>query len=187
MATGDSQRRATFAAVLGAEAVSASTAYVLVDLDGGGTFPHRSVDSNWLNVLGLTLTSEKASDGIFDIWVGVVTATTATVGTAEWFQVFHLEAVGNSTDSTDRFAWQIDYTNGGGTPDGINCKVTSGALEYTACTQSQADNANWQNDTNRTSPAGNVMPAVGDLVVWVEEVTNGGTLDFSLLCQYEAH
>ena len=50
-----------------------------------------------------------------------------------------------------------------------------------------ADNANWQNDTNRTSPVGaTTKPGAGDLVVWVEEVSGSGTIDFCVTVTYEA-
>jgi len=186
MASTDAPRRKTYTVNLGVEGVSASTPYVLIDLSDTDNFPHN--DDSWINLLGLHLNSEKAGDGVYDIWVGVVTENDATDGTAQWVYVFHLEAVGNSTDSTDRFSMTMDFTLGGGNPDGINCKVSSGSMPYFAGNQSQADNSNWQNDTNRTSPVGTTTKVgVGDVVVWVEEVSGTGTIDFSLTAHYEAH
>lgn len=186
MAATDSPRRKTWAVNLGAEAVAGSTPYVLVDLSDTVNFPHN--EDNWLNLLGLILSAEKAGDGVYDIWVGVVTENDATDGSADWLHVFHLESVQNPTDSTDRFHETVDFTLGGANPDGIICKVTSGALVHFAGNQGQADSANWQNDTNRASPVGTTTPpGVGDLVVWVEEVSGTGTLDFSLTALYEDH
>lgn len=186
MAATDARRRLTYAATLGAEAVADSTPYVLVDLSDTTNFPHLS--ANWINVLGLVLSAEKHSDSTIDIWVGVVTENDATDGTAQWFHCFHMEHVANSTDSTDRMHEVVDFTMGGANPDGLCCQVTSGVTVYLVSNQSQAGNANWQNDTNRASPVGaTTIPAAGDIVVWVEEVGGTGTLDFCLTAIYEAH
>jgi len=177
--------RAQYFVSLGAEAVAASTAYVLVDLSDITNFPHEN--TNALHLLGLILHTEKASDGVFDIWVGVVTECDATDGSTEWVHVYHLQASGNATDSTDRFAQSIDFTLGGHNPQGINLRVAGGATPHLATNQTQTNNVSWQNDTNRTSPVGaTTKPGVGDLVVWVEEVTDTGTLDFILSAIYEA-
>ncbi len=160
MAASDAPRRLTYAATLGAEAVAASTAYVLVDLSDDTNFPHASTETNWLNLLGLTMHAEKASDGVYDVWVGVITEVDATNGTAQWFHCFHLEAVGNATDSTDRFAQVVDFTLGGGNPDGINCKITSGTSVYLVSNQEQAGHTNWQTDTGLASPVGAALRQV---------------------------
>lgn len=176
---------------VGAEAVAASTGYVVVDLSDTSNFPHSNTDH--LHLLSLILSSEKASDGIFDVWVGVVYEVDGSDGSVQWLHVFHLQAVGNSTDSTDRFAQQIDFTLNGANPDGINCKVNAAGtgLTFFAGNQTQADNVTWQTDVGLASPVGAAAgatgkPGAGDIVCWVEEVTNGGTLDFSLTAIYEA-
>jgi hypothetical protein len=163
--------------------VAASTPYVLVDLSDVTNFPHGKTQE--IHLLGLILDAEKASDGVFDLWVGVVIENDGTDGSVEWVHVFHMESVANPTDSTDRFYAEIDFTLGGSNPDGLNCAVVDGATPWFAGNQSQADNGSWQNDTNRVSPVGSTTkPGVGDLVVWAEEVTDGGTLDFSITAIY---
>ncbi len=153
---------------LGVEAVAASTPYVLVDLSDTTNFPHGGTQE--LHLLGLLLDAEKASDGVFDIWVGVVTENDGTDGSVQWVHVFHVESVLNPTDSTDRFVDAVDFTLSGINPDGINCAVVSGAMPFFAGNQAQADNGNWQNDENRVSPVGSTTkPGVGDLVVWVQQ------------------
>lgn len=174
----------SFAVNLGVEAVAADTPYVLVDLSDTTNFPHTKTTE--IHLLGLVLSAEKAGDGVYDIWVGAVTENDGTDGSATWCHVFHLESVLNPTDSTDRFNGQVDFTLGGGNPQGINLNVTGGALTAFAGNQTQADDGNWQNDTNRTSPVGaTTLPGVGDLVCWVEEVSGTGTIDFSLTAIYE--
>lgn len=133
------------------------------------------------------MNAEKAADGIYDLFVGVVVENDGTDGSVQWVHVFHLQAVGNPTDSTDRFAQNVDFTLGGRNREGINCAVVAGALTRFAGNQVQDNNANWQNDTDRVSPVGSTTkPGVGDLVAWVEEVGGTGTMDFSLTAIYEA-
>jgi len=177
--------RPSHVVTLGAEAVAASTPYVLVDLSDTTNFPHTVTTE--LHLLGLILSAEKASDGVYDVWVGVVTENDATNGSVTWVHCFHLESVINATDSTDRFHTSVDFTLGGRNPEGVNLVVVSGALTNFASNLTQADNVNWQNDTNRASPVGSTTkPGTGDIVVWVEEVSGSGTLDFCLTGIYEA-
>ena len=81
--------RAIFHAVLGAEAVAASTGYVLVDLSDTTNYPHS--ETNEAHLLGLTLSAETHSVGVFDIWVGVITEVDASNGTAYWLHCFHIQ------------------------------------------------------------------------------------------------
>ena len=180
--------RASFAVTLGAEAVEASTPYVLVDLSDTTNYPH--VHTTELHLLGLILSTEKAGDGVFDVWVGVVTENDGTDGSATWAHCFHLEASGNPTDSSDRFHASVDFTLGGANPQGVNLAVVSGSLTNFLSNLSQSNSANWVNSTGRASPAGaggstTGKPAAGDLVLWVEEVSDVGTLDFCLTTIYE--
>lgn len=189
MASSDSNRRKTWTVCLGAEAVAADTAYVLVDLSDSTNFPH--TETNWINVLGLMASVETQTDGDYDLWIGVISEVDATNGTAEWFDVLHCEALQNATDDQGHFDFVRDYTLGGAAPDGINCRVVSGATPYLATNQTQAGNTNWQTDTGLASPVGAAggatgKPGAGDIVLWVEEVT-GGTCDFSITLIYEDH
>jgi hypothetical protein len=170
---------------LGAEAVADSTPYVLIDLSDTTNFPHGKTQE--LHLLGLILDGEKAADGAYDVWVGVVLENDATDGSVQWIHAFHLESVGNATDSTDRFHHDLDFTLGGVNPDGLNCAVVGGAMPFFVSNQSQVDNGGWQNDVNRVSPVGTTTKVgTGDVVVWVEEVSGSGTLDFSLTAFYAA-
>lgn len=175
---------AKYLSSLGVEAVAASTPYVLVDLSDATNFPHE--DTTGIHLHGLSINTEKASDGVYDIWLGVVTENDATNGTADWVHVFHLEAVGNATDSTDRFAQSLDFSLGGFNDLGIDLTIRGGAGIGFVTNQQQAGHVNWQSDTNRTSPVGaTTKPGVGDLVVWVEEVSGTGTIDFAISVIYE--
>ena len=176
--------------VLQAEAVDASTAYVLVDLSD--TTNYRHTQTGAVEVLGMILSTEKASDGVYDLWFGVISEVDASNGSADWYQCIHLQASGNSTDSTDRFAAQYDYTCGGVNPKGINCDVTSGEVTLGFVTNiTQDGSTTWKTGTGLASPAGAAggatgKPGAGDVVMWCEEVTNGGTIDFCITLFYRA-
>jgi hypothetical protein len=177
---------------VGAEATAADTAVVLVDLSDSTNFPHSSSQTNWINVLGIFGSVETASDGPYDIWLGVISEVDASNGTAEWFDVIHCESPQNATDDKGHYLFSRDYTLGGGNPDGICCKITSGSMDYIATGQNQAGNTNWQTDVGLLSPAGAAAgatgkPGAGDIVAWVEETGGTGTCDWSLTVIYEAH
>ena len=192
MASTDAPRRSTYVVNLGAEATAASLAVVLVDLSDSTNFPHSSLETNWINVLGVFGSVETASDGPYDIWLGVISESDATNGTAEWFDVIHCQSPQNATDNLGHFLFTRDYALGGSNPDGINCMVTAGATPYLATAQTQAGNTNWQNDTGLLSPVGAAAgatgkPGAGDIVAWIEETGGTGTCDWSLTLVYEAH
>jgi len=115
---------------------------------------------------------------VYDVWVGVVEEADATDGSVMWLHVFHLEAVGNATDSTDRFAQQLEFN--------LDLQVSGGVPVNLLGNQKQDSNVNWQTDVNMTSPKGAASsPAgAGDLVVWVEKVSGTGTIDFVISVDY---
>ncbi len=177
-----------FYVALGAEAVAASTPYVLIDLDDITIFPNpfemgKRVER--IDLLSLSIDAETHTTGVFDVWVGVVYENDATDGSVKWIHVWHLEEDTNATDSAGRAAQQISYTGGGANPEGLNCRIISGAPVHFVSNQEQTDSTDWQNDTAIGSSSGtNVAAGVGDIVVWVEEVTNGGTIDFNVTALY---
>jgi hypothetical protein len=191
MGATDAPRRKTWVICLGAEAIADSTAYVLVDKSDTANFPHN--ETNFINVLGLNASVETHGDGIFDTWLGVITEVDATNGTAKWFDALHCENRDNPTDDTGHFDFERDYTRGGAAPDGICCKVnTDESTPYLGSNLTQEGNTNWQTDVGLASIAGAAggstgKPGAGDIVMWVEEVTNGGTLDFCITLTYEDH
>lgn len=175
--------RRTFTAILGADAVAADTPYILVSLADTTNYSHDRTAEIWL--MGLSLTAEKATDGAYRVYVGVIVENDATNGSTEWLHVFHLQATGNPTDSTDRYVQTEPFTLGG--PDGTNLEVdtTNNTLRYTTTSRVQADSTDWQNDTAIVSTSGTSTPGVGDLAVWVDEISGSGTLDFTIRAVYE--
>ena len=176
-------RTGPFLAVLQKEAVAGTTAYVLVDLSDTTNFRHSN--TNAIVLKSLALHAEKAADGVYDIWVGVISEVDATNGTAIWLHCFHLEASGNPTDSTDRFAQKIEY---GDISLDVNA-ATAGSekLKYVVSNITLAGNTAWQNDTALASPIGDSTskPGEGDLVMYVEEVSGSGTIDFLVAVEYD--
>ena len=170
---------------LGVEGVSASTPYVLIDLSNAAGYPHTATGQ--VHLKGLMLNTEKASDGVYDIWAGVVLENDATDGSVSYFDVFHIQAVGNATDSTDRMYVARDYTLGGANPQGLNLFVDdSGSTPFFLTNQGSADDTTYESDDEVTSPLDDTtVMAAGDVIVWIEEVSGTGTLDFSLLAIYD--
>jgi hypothetical protein len=180
--------RKTFASVLNVAAVAADTGYVLVDLSDTTNYPHLTTAE--IHLLGLLLHAEKATDGDFNLTVGVVIENDATNGSIKGVYQFNMSHVANATDSTDRLApVYVDFTLGGAIPEGVNLNVTSGAVTYFVSNVDDADNTIWQNDVGLLSPVGAAAgatgkPGAGDLVVLVEENAGAGTLDFCITAIY---
>lgn len=177
-----------YSTLLSKEAVAASTWYILVDISDTTNYAHPSGTSS-VNILRLDIEAEKASDGVYDVWVGVVRENDATNGSADWIHVFHLEAVGNPTDSTDRFTRDVNFACQGVNPQGLDCSIVGSRLVYMRGPNS-GDQTALQNDAGDLASAagGSSLSAVaGDVIVWVEEVSGTGTIDVALTCQYTAN
>lgn len=170
---------------LSKEAVAASTWYILLDLSDTTNYDHKSGLTSF-NILSLDISAEKGSDGVYDIWVGPVLENDGTNGTAQWIACWHMEASGNPTDSTDRLIDHIDRTCSGVNPKGVDCSVVSGATPYISGGASGDQTALKNDAANLASAAGgsSLSAVAGDIVVWVEEVSDAGTIDLFLTVQY---
>lgn len=175
--------RARHVAHLNVEAVAASTTYILVDLSDTTNFPH--VATSEIHVLGIVTSIEQLSDGSFDVYFGVVTENDATNGSASFFYAIHSEGVQNPTDSSGGQHIEADFTLGGANPEGVICDVLSGATTRFVSNNELSSSVLLQNDVARTTPVGTANPAVGDLVMYLEEVNDGGTLDVGVTVIYE--
>lgn len=170
---------------LSKEAIGASTWYILLDLSDTTNYDHESGLTSF-NILSLNISTEKDSDGRYDIWVGPVLENDATNGTAQWIAAWHIEADGNPTDGTDRLVDHIDYTCHGVNSIGADCTVAGGATPYISGAAS-GDQTALQNDAgDLVSAAGgsSLSAAAGDIVVWVEETSDSGNIDLFLTVQY---
>lgn len=175
--------RPVYLAHLNIEGQAASTAYVLVDLSDTTNYPHTL--TNELHILGMEMSIEKLATSVYDFWFGVILEVDASNGTAEWIHVVHMESAGARTRVP------IDCTRSGSSPEGWNLSVIDGATPRIISNVQQAGHVNWQTDTGLASPAGAAggatgKPGVGDFVMWSEEVSDAGTVSFSIVIVYEA-
>lgn len=173
----------TYQATVIAEAVAASTPYLLVDLSDTTNYKHTA--TNGIRLYRIDGTFERF-DGAWDIWFGLCLENDATDGSGRYFHVLHLEAddTGAAEDHSQR-QLHLDFTN---TPDGyMLLRVTSGAADRTV-SSTGTGNVTWlqsdQGDVADATGATNKSAGAGDLFMWAEEVTNGGTLDFCVSVQY---
>jgi hypothetical protein len=168
-----------FTAVLSTDhsAITDDVMYQLVDLSDNVNYPHSGTGSIILK--RIRLHAEKASDAEFEISVGVVIENDGTDGSAKWVHRFHLVANGNPTDSTDRFAQEIELN--------LDLLVSVGAPFYFVSNLGLANSELLQNDVARTSPVGTGNPGVGDLVVYCEETGGTGGLTFTIAADYDTY
>lgn len=163
---------------LGAEAVAASTAYMLVDLSDATNYHH--VKTNGIHLCELQVGAEIHS-GTFDLWFGVITEVDASNGTAQWFHVVHAEK--KSTLNV-----MASFMVGGLNQQGLDLTIVAGAAVNHLSNVSLAGDTLFQNDTGLASVLGAAagatgIPGAGDIVMYVEEVSTG-TMDFSICTGY---
>lgn len=113
------------------EAIADDTWYILVDKSNTSLYSHPSGTSSF-NLLSVDLSTEKATDGDYDIWFGVVYENDATDGSMALIHCWHVEAVGNPTDSDDRFVDHLDFTIGN--PRGLDLSLVNEVLGSTLLT-----------------------------------------------------
>lgn len=165
------------------EAVAADTWYILVDLDDQTSYKHPVTGS--VNLLKVDIDAEKDSDGVFDLKLGVVRENDGTDGSADWIYVFKDEAVGNPTDSTDRYTRSLDFTSGK-EPEGLDCSIVGSRLKFMRGPNSGNDVALKNDAADLTSAAGGsgLSAAVGDLVLLADETADTGTVDIVVKVTY---
>jgi hypothetical protein len=170
--------------------VAADTWYLLVDLDNITDFPH--LNDTAIVLHGIEIQAEKAGDGSFDVYAGVVTENDATNGSAGFVWRWSLEANGNPTDSTDRYADEKDWTTYDPHWGGLRLDVdtTNGRLAYLRSNTVSAlvDQTALQNDAaNLTDAAENTdaSAGVGDLVIFVDETADTGTISLNIAAIYD--
>jgi hypothetical protein len=163
--------------------ISADTVYILVDLSDTTNFPH--VATSEIHVLGLIASIEKDTSGSFDLNFGVVTENDGSNGSAQFFYQLNAEWDSNPTDSVDAKNIAIDFTLGGSNPEGVICAVDTGVTTRFMSNNELSSSVLLQNDVARTTPVGTANPAVGDLVMHLDEITDGGNIDIGVTVIYE--
>lgn len=167
--------------------VDTDTWYVLVDLSNAAAYPHLNTDGIILK--GLELQTEKASNGRYDIKVGVVLEADTTDATVTWIWRWCLEADGNAVEDTDRYVDEKDWTTYGEAPyKGLVLNVDNDICDAIVCNKQDG------NQTALKTDAGDLVDAVGnsdasagagDLVVFVDEGTSGGTISVNISAIYD--
>jgi len=157
--------------------ITDTTPYVLVDLSDTVNFKHGDVNAIILRdifIEGYTT----ATDGVWQVLIGVVVENDGTDGTAEWIIG---PLLSYHTSGQTVFSNHYSFTHDDeGSSEGLNLKVDTDndTLKWFLTNNKDADSVSWQNDTNRVSPAGTTTkPGVGDLVMLVTEV--GGAANFA--------
>jgi len=170
---------------IGIASATADTPYVLIDLDDTTNFRHGNTAAIIIRDIYINSYSSAAA-AIWQIYIGVVVENDSTDGTAEWL-LGPLDGILTSGPNT--WTRHITFTHtDAGRSEGLNLTVdtTNNTLKWFLTNSKQADSANWQNDTNRTSPAGaTTKPGVGDLVMLLDEVSGSATFAGSILVIYD--
>lgn len=177
-----------FRATIIDEDVDADKYYVLVDLSNSAEYPHK--DATSLILHGFELQTEKAGNGRFDIYLGQVVENDATDGSADVIWKWCLDADGNPTDSTDRFVDEKDWTTYSQRDRGLNLALdtVNDTIDKLSCNSTHiTDKTELQNDAgNLTDAYGNtdVSAGEGDIIVFVDEGTTGGTISVNMAAIY---
>jgi len=152
--------------------------FVLVDLSDSTQFPH--TETGKIRLYSITLTSEKATDGQFIFYFGVIIEVDGTDGSTKHILVVDLESVLNPTDSTDRFVYQFKWDGG------IDLEVSAGAMVNVVSNGGETDDVEWNTGSALDSPVGDTSnaPGAGDLVLFVDETGGSGTVSFTVTVEY---
>lgn len=180
-------KRGPYLAVLQIEACAATTGYVLVDLSDTTNYRHYNTVSVVLKSLSLNAEKHTGGGG-FDIWVGVINEVDATNGSTDWIHVWHIETDVAETDNTNFISQKIYFND---LDLEVNATTAASEVLYNVTTNIGHDgDTTWQTDTGLASPVGASgqaygKPGAGDLVVYVEETSDSGTLDFIISAEYD--
>lgn len=168
-----------FASLVKAD-LAADEGFVIIDLSDTTQFPH--TETGRIRLYSLKVNGEKASDGQYIVYFGVITELDADNGSTKWFLGLNLEAVNNPTDSTDRFSFEFEW------PYGLDLEVDSdNDKPYNFVSNAgHSGDTTWQNDTALDSSVADTdaIPNDGDLVMFVDETGGSGTISISVLAEY---
>lgn len=168
----------TFAAMLEEAALAADQGMILVDLSDTVNFPH--TETGKIRLYRLDINIERKTTGQFIIYIGVIIEVDATNGSTKWLLVLHEETDDNATDDTAARHFSYHW------PKGLDLEVSAGAMVNLISNVGDTDDVVWQTDVNLDSPAGAAASpsGTGDLVMFVDETADGGTLSICVTAEY---
>ncbi len=153
-------------------AISADTAYLLVDLSNSTDWPHTA--TNLVIVKRVWLYGAVSSTHTWRTSWGVITENDATDGTAQWLGTARIANVSGVFNTRREFG-----------EHGLSLRVASGVMDNFGG-NSTLESISWQNDTAISSTVAiSGAVGVGDLVFYADEVTSGSTLDFTVCVDYD--
>ena len=173
-------KRALYTAHFHADAIAATTPYMLVDLSDSTNYQH--VNTNHIHIAAFHITAMPAGTSNWSIHIGTVTEVDATNGSVNWLygirfsQILYVDA-------------KKDYTLGGANNEELCCTVVGGETVRYITNDVQTGDTNWQTDTGLASPVGTAggdtgKPGAGDLVMLVTENSGTSTLSVDVTVQY---
>lgn len=151
--------------------LAADTAYLLIDLSDTTLWPHSDTATVLLRNYRLQGTVSGAHE--WHLSLGVVTENDSTNGTAEFVAQKMLVSVSGVFDSDHHWANPLDMW------------IEDDSLLYVSTSMTETTTT-WQNDAAITATI-NVtgFVAAGDIVLLVDEITSGSTVDFGICVEYD--
>ncbi len=151
------------------EAAATTTAYILVDLSDTTRFKHNSKETEAIVVDWIDFEADIIG-GTYNASFGVVTEVDGSNGSVKFFHTVKMQKATNHSVHFEPKA-------------GVNLKIASGVPEYLVSNHEQSGHDLYQTDVYLTTPAGSALPAAGDLVLLMEEIT-AGTINFTTSVGY---
>ena len=154
------------------ESIDADKAYLLVDLSDSTNWPHTA--TNLVVVKRVWLYGAVSSTHTWRTSWGVITENDDANGTAQWLGTARIANVSGVFNTRREFG-----------EHGLSLRVASGAMDNFGG-NATLESTSWQNDTAISSTVGTSgTVAVGDLVFYADEVSDGSTLAFTVCVDYD--
>lgn len=152
--------------------IATSMPYLIVDLSDTTNFPHE--DTSAIQVVGWRFQGDISGAHEWHAHLGVVTENDATNGTAEFFAD---KVLINLTGIFETSTYWEDRP--------LDTWIVDESMLYVT-TNITSESTIWQNDVAISATVGvTQFVAAGDLVLYMIEVANGSTADFSLCVEYD--
>lgn len=153
------------------DAAGGDTPLLVIDLSDSTNFPHTATNEVILRAVycqgGLDANAQ------WNIYYGVILENDATDGSTMWMYQHRRTRLAN-------FDEQRSYTDWG-----LDMRVTSGALVYATSNMELSDSVVFSSGAVITSSVGTSSPGAGDIVVWLDEITDGAVLEYTICVDYD--